>query len=116
MFSYAVKVLIDVSGDDTVGSATVSTDFGTLRGIVATAPNTVGTTFTLGITDKNGGTVFSRASIPENDTTSIWSDKYGGASEYSPLNNPMLGPIIITVTSSGTEVADQTYTVYLYYE
>lgn len=114
--SHPITITIDTEVDDSVASGTLEVS-GTLRGIVCDgSADMTGATYTLAITDKNGGTVFSRASITKNVTTEIWADKYGGTAEYSPLETPMAGPITVTITSVGNEAADRTFVVYVYFE
>lgn len=75
-------------------------------------------TLTAAITDKNGLTVFSRASLAENTTTTIWADKYNELGttivEGKLLRTPMLGPVTFTLTPSAA--THGTFNIYVYYE
>lgn len=113
--TYPVTMLIDVSADDSVATGSLNVN-GTLKGLVLVAPDMTGATYTFAITDEHGATVFTRASITKNVTTTIWSDKYGGNAEYSPLDTPLMGPLTLTLTSVGNEAADRSYSIYIYYE
>lgn len=113
--THATTMLIDQSVEDSIATGTLDVN-GTLKGLVIVAPDMTGATYTFEITDEHGATVFTRASIAKNATTTIWSDKYGGNAEYSPLDTPLMGPLTLTLTSVGNEVADRSFSVYIYYE
>jgi hypothetical protein len=116
MKSYEVSILLDYSENATTATKANIPVNGVLKGLVCVAPDMTQATYTLAVTDKNGGTVFSRASLAKNATTTIWADKYSGTSEYSPLNTPLMGDVTVTITSVGSEGADRTYLVYIYFE
>lgn len=75
-------------------------------------------TYTLAITDRYGMAVFSRASLAEGATSTIWADKYNELSttkvEGALLRTPLVGPVTVTVTSSAA--TSGTFYVYVYYE
>ena len=119
LYTYAVPITI--SSGDTAASATLVPVHGFLRGISATAgAMDASDTYTVAITDVNGITVFSRASLAESATTTIWADKYNELGttkvEGELLNTPLAGPVTVTVTASAQQDdADVSYTIYIYY-
>jgi hypothetical protein len=85
---------------------------GLLRGISVVVPNLDSTdTITLALLDSDGGTIYSKASIAESATTTAYID----ANDY-PLQLPLHGTITISIITSGSQTADRTFKVNIYYE
>jgi hypothetical protein len=118
--AYTVPLTIDQGSSS--DSATLVPVTGYLKGIAVTAGAMDGSdTYTVAITDKYGITVFSRGSLAESSTTTIWADKYNELGttkvEGALLNTPMSGPCTVTITASATQDdADVDYIVYIYFE
>jgi len=117
--TYKVALTIDRYSSSDSASVPIT---GYLKGLFCTAgAMDDGDTYTVAITDEHSATVFSRASLAGNTTTTIWADKYNELSttkvEGALLNTPMAGDITLTVTSSSQQdVAAVDYTVAIYYE
>jgi len=117
--SYTVPLTI--LDESTVIAATGVPVTGFLRGLAVTAGSMDSSdTYTIAITDQNGITVFSRASLAESSTTTIWADKYNELSttivEGKLLNTPMAGPVTVTITASAEQNdAAVEFSVYIYY-
>lgn len=105
------SITIDYSANATTASVEASgVKNGLLKGIVVVAPNLASThSYTFSITDNYSSTVFSRASLVENTTTTIFTD-----SNNFPLDTPFAGPLTLKVVTSGDETADVTFTVIVY--
>lgn len=75
-------------------------------------------TYTVSITDKNSMTVFSRATLAEGTTSTIWADKYDEIGttivESKLLRTPLAGPVTITITASAATTG--TFHTYIYFE
>ena len=118
--TYTVPLTIAKAG--TSISATGVPVSGYLKGIAVTAGAMDGSdTYTVSITDKHGITVFSRASLAESSTSTIWADKYNELGttkvEGELLSTPMAGPVTVTVTASAAQDdAAVAYSVYIYFE
>lgn len=95
----------------TISSAFVGL-FGILRGLKVKIPDlTSSNTITVSITDEDGKTVYSKASVAENTTTFVFVD----ANNYALLI-PLAGQYKVTVLSSGTETGAKACLVGLYIE
>ena len=120
LLTYSVPITI--SQDSTDATASDVPVSGYLKGIAVTAGAMDSSdTYTVAITDKHGVTVFSRASLAESATATIWADKYNELSttkvEGELLNTPMAGPVDVKITASAAQDdADVEYTVVIYYE
>ena len=118
--SYTVPITIADEG--TSAEATLVPVTGYLKGVSVLAGAMDGSdTYTVAITDENGATVFSRATLAEGVRTTIWSDKYNELGttivEGKLLNTPMAGPVTVTVTASAAQNdAAVAYAVTLYYD
>ena len=114
--TYTVPVTIS-RGDTSVTSSDVPVS-GYLKGVSVTAGTMEdGSTFTVAITDKNGMTVYSKASLTPGTTTTNWADLYGGTTAVHPLEVPMAGPVDVAITASKAQNnADVSCSVYLYYD
>lgn len=105
------KVPITIADSATAGSLASIPINGIMKGYSITAPNLTGTvTVTLAITDVWGTTVYSKASIAENATTTSFVD----ANNF-PYELPLVGPITVTITASGAQTGDQSLSVIIYY-
>lgn len=116
------KIALTISQGESSASDTNVPVTGYLKGISVTAGAMDSSdTYTVAVTDKHSATVFSRASLAESTTTTIWADKYNELGttkvEGSLLNTPMSGPVTVTITASAQQDdADVAYTVVIYYE
>jgi hypothetical protein len=111
-------VPLTIADESTTISATLVPVTGILRGLAVTAGALDSSdTYTVAITDKHGITVFTRGTLAESSTTTIWADKYGGTAEYQPLCTPIAGPVTVTITASAEQNdAAVAFIVYLYFE
>ena len=118
--SYAFVATIADEGTSIVTSDVPVTGY--LKGVAVTAgAMDASDTYTITIADKNGVTVFSRASLAESTTSVIWADKYNELGttivDGHLLNTPMAGPVDVTITASAAQNdAAVEYTVFIYYE
>lgn len=118
---YTYTVPVTIADEGTSAAVTGVPVEGFLRGVAVTAGAMDGSdTYTVAITDKHGITVFSRASLAESTTSTIWADKYNELGttkvEGELLNTPMAGPVTVTITASAAQNdAAVSYTVYIYY-
>jgi hypothetical protein len=102
------QALIILSGGTTITGPATQLN-GLLRGIIVTAPVlTSSNTYTVTIKDVDGNTIYSKASLVANTTTGAFVD-----ANNQPLQLPLSGAHTITITSSGTEGADRTFSVAL---
>lgn len=93
------SVSIAIADGQTVGTATDVPLNGILKGVLVDAPQLDGAvTLTVAITDVDGFTVFSKASIAENAKTATYLD-----TNSRPLELPLSGNHTITVTASGAQ-------------
>lgn len=105
-------VTIDFSEDTTVGTLAGVSLNGILRGILLDVPDLTGTTtLTFTITDESGYTVYTKASIAENQKTALYVD-----ANNIPLELPLVGSHTLTVTASNAQGADQDVDVELIVE
>lgn len=107
--SYSIqryKTPITVANGGT--TASVSTAFnGLLRGIQVNAPDLDSTnTYTLALTDQDGYTTYSKASIAENSRYTAFVD-----ANNQPLQLPLSGTYSVAITTSGTQTADRAFSV-----
>jgi hypothetical protein len=90
---------VTVADGQTVGTINTDSLNGLIRGIIANVPQLTGTTtITLAITDQDGATVYSKASIAENAKTGAYID----ANNY-PLQIPVSGVLTFTVTQTNAQ-------------
>lgn len=114
MSGYSIKritssILVDVSEDNDLGTATDIQANGRLAGILVNAPDLDSTnTYTVTVKDQEGYTVFTRASLVENARTTIYVD-----TNNHPLRLPLNGEYTIEVLTSGAQTADRTFSVTL---
>ena len=120
--TYAVPLTL-VAGTASIATATKSVPVsGYLKGVSVTAGAMDGSdTYTVAIADNYGITVFSRATLAESSTSTIWSDKYNELGttivDGHLLDTPLAGPVTVTITASAQQDdANESYTVYIYYE
>lgn len=104
-----VTTLIDVSENNTTGVSSATELNGLLVGIHTTAPDLTSTnTYTVTIKDADGHTIYNKAALAENTTTSAFID-----ANNHPLRLPLSGNHTVTIVSSGAEAADRTFTTKL---
>jgi hypothetical protein len=85
---------------------------GLLRGISIVVPNLDSSdTVTLSLTDSDSGTIYSKASIAESGTTTAYID-----ANNIPLELPLHGTVTIGIVTSGSQTANRTFKVNIYYE
>jgi hypothetical protein len=88
-----------VADGQTVGTADTVALNGIIVGILANVPQLTGTTtITLAITDADGFTVFSKASIAENAKTPSFVD-----ANNHPIRLPVAGVLTLTVTQTNAQ-------------
>lgn len=106
---YKATLVIDVSEDAAVIVSAPREFNGRLVGVIPTAPNLDDSdTYTVAIKDVDGNTIYSKASLAE----SVASPQFVDANNH-PLRLPMSGNHTITITASGDQAADRTFTVVL---
>lgn len=82
---------------------------GLLRGIQITAPDLDSTnTYSLTIKDADGYTIFTKASLVENTTTTVYVD-----TNNQPLQLPLQGAHTVTIVTSGAQTANRAFSVKL---
>lgn len=99
------KTTVSIANGQTVGQSTGNALNGVLRGIIVKAPQLDGSvTLTLDIIDEDGSvTMFSRASIAENQNSVILHD---AQTAPNALVVPLSGVYTIQVTASGAQSGD----------
>lgn len=82
---------------------------GLLRGIQVLAPDLDSTnTYSITITDADGFTIYTKASLTENTRTTAYVD-----ANNQPLQLPLSGTHTITIVTSGSQTTDRTFSVVL---
>ena len=99
LLTYTVP--IEISRGDTVATVADVPITGYLKGVSVTAGTMQdGSTYTVAVNDKHGNAVYSKGSLAPSQTTTNWSDLYGGATPVAPLALPLVGPIDVVITAS----------------
>lgn len=101
---------VTVADGQTVGTADTAELNGLIVGILANIPQCTGTTtVTLAITDADGFTVYSKATIAENAKTAAFVD-----ANNHPLKLPVAGVLTLTITQTNAQSgADSVHAVTL---
>jgi hypothetical protein len=91
-------------------TASVSTNLnGLLRGVQVNAPDLDSTnTYTVTITDQDGYTTYTKASIAENSRYTAFID-----ANNQPLQLPLTGTYGVAITTSGAQAAGRAFSVTL---
>lgn len=109
----AYKISAVLADQGTVATASDIKVNGKFLGFAITTPNLSSTnTTTFAIVDAYGVTVYSKASIAESLTNSLTVID----ANNHPLRVPLVGPVTVTMTASGTQTGAVTYTAVIYYE
>ena len=109
---YKTTLILDFSADDNEIVSSAIPFNGVLKGIIPTAPDLESTnTYTITIKDADGNTIYTKATLVENQATPIFID-----ANNEPLTLPLAGDHTITLTTSGAQTADRTFTVVLLIE
>lgn len=104
-----ISKTITVLNAGTTASATNVPLNGLLRGIQVNAPDLDSTnTYKLDITDQDGYTTYTKASIAENSRYTAFVD-----ANNQPLQLPLSGTYTVAITTSGTQTADRAFSVTL---
>lgn len=112
MIPKAYKLTLTLANGGTVATASNVEIRGRLVGYSLTTPDLSGTnTTTLAIVDAYSVTVYSKATIAESTTTTAFVD-----ANNHPFRIPLVGPLTITCTASGTQTGAVNYTLVVYYE
>lgn len=108
----SISVVIDVSEDADVGTSTPVELNGKLLGIISTAPDLDDTdTYTVTVLDGSSNTVYTKASLAEDITSSQYVD-----ANNHPLQLPLSGNYTVQITASGDQAEDRTFSVELLVE
>jgi hypothetical protein len=100
----------ETDADTIIGTVEIN---GIFRGASITVPNMdySNGTVTATITNAEGGTVWSKASIAEGATTSVFID-----SNNYYFQQPLYGTQTLTITANTGQTADREFVFYVYYE
>jgi uncharacterized protein (DUF2141 family) len=108
----ALPLTLDYSEDDDLISGTVEIN-GIFKGASITVPDLeyAGGTVTASILNSEGGTVWSKASIAESATTSVFTD-----ANNAYFNQPLYGKSTLKIQTNTGQTADRSFIFYVYYE
>jgi hypothetical protein len=109
---YAQTMTLDVSSNDNVITGTAKIN-GIFRGASITVPSldySAGTV-TASILNSEGGTVWSKASIAEGATTSVFTD-----ANNVYFQQPLSGTLTLSIQTNAGQSEDRVFVFYVYYE
>lgn len=110
VFNLEKPLTIDVSENDTTVTGSLFSIYGLLRSLKVKVPQLAGTTtVTVSLLDGDGKTVYTKASIAENDTTYLHID-----ANNHPLQIALAGEYKLQVVASSAQASDQIVTTTLY--
>jgi hypothetical protein len=109
---YALPLTLTITSNDHIITGTVVLN-GTFKGASITVPalSYTGGTVTATITNEEGGTVWTKASIAESTTTSIFAD---ANNQY--FRQPLSGTQTLKIETSTGQSANRNFVFYVYYE
>ena len=109
---YAQTMTLDVSSNDNLISSTAKIN-GVFKGASITVPNLdySNGTVTASILNSEGGTIWTKASIVEGATTSVFIDA-NNAYFQQPLN----GILTLKIQTNAGQSEDRVFVFYIYYE
>jgi len=103
---------LDVSTNDNVITGTAELN-GIFKGASITVPNLdyAAGTVTASLLNSEGGTIWSKASIAEGATTSVFVD-----ANNAYFQQPLHGTITLKIQTNAGQLEDRVFVFYVYYE